>query len=87
MTVIAYSIGRRILWGFNISVQPWQHDGKNDVIVGSIAMPDNVPKVLPAEVEKELLLLSRKIERLQQKSQRIVEREYVKAPLWKDQKP
>jgi len=89
MTVIAYKIGYhnyRVLWGFNIPVQPWTHDGKNDVIIGSLAMPENVPKVLPAKVEKQLLLLSKEIEKLQKESQRIVERAYPKAPLWKNQK-
>lgn len=87
MTIIAYNIGKRILWGFNIEVTPWSHDGKCDLIVGSIALPPKNVRAIKGEAEKKLLLLSKKIQKLQEESQRIVDEAYPSATEWKNPQP
>jgi hypothetical protein len=82
MPVIAYCIGKRILWGFNVEVTPWPHDGKLDVIVGSIAMPPAHVVILDSKTEKKLLAFSKRILKLQEESQQLVEKAYPTAQGW-----
>ena len=83
MTAIAYNKGRRIIWGFNIEVTPWTHDGKCDLIVDSIALPPQQVKRLSEDTEKKLLVISAEIQKLQAKAQRIVNKAYPSASQWK----